>query len=208
MNSMAKSSFESELLATTDLARAALLEVTDSSSVGDCTGHEVLEDGVGNLYFACSLRGYPGWRWTATLAKVSATDPMTVLEVELLPGDGALLPPDWVPWSVRLAQYQESQAQIEAELAAAALADDEDADDDDDLEDDLEDDILVNDFSDFDDEINGVDIDSLSDDDDDDDDEAERFAEVDDDDDELDDDLLEIDDDVNDQGAVADEDDR
>ena len=206
---MAKSSFESELLAATDLARAALLEVTDSSSVGDRTGHEVLEDGVGNLYFACSLPGYPGWRWTATVAKVSATDPMTVLEVELLPGDGALLPPDWVPWSVRLAQYQESQAQLEAELAAAALADDDEADDDD-LEDDLEDDILVNDFSDFDDEINGVDIDSLVDDDDvsedDDDDATDTFAEV--DDDELDDEFLEIDDDVDDQGAVAGEDDR
>lgn len=207
MNSMAKSSFESELLAATDLARAALLEVTESSSVGDCTGHDVLEDGVGNLYFACSLRGYPGWRWTATLAKVSATDPMTVLEVELLPGDGALLPPDWVPWSVRLAQYQESQAQLEAELAATALADDDEDADDDDLEDDLEDDILVNDFSDFDDEINGVDIDSLVDDHTD-ADAADTFDDDADDDDELDDDLLEIDDDVNDQGAVADEDDR
>lgn len=201
---MAKSSFESELIASTELAKAALLEVTDASTVGDCIGHEVIEDGVGNLFFACTLRGYPGWRWTATLAKVSPTDPVTVLEVELLPADGALLPPDWVPWSVRLAQYQESQALLEAELAAAALVDDEDADDeldDDELDDDdLEDDILENDFSDFDDEIDGVDIDALADDEDSEDDATDE--------DELEDDVVEQDVDAQDEDALATQDDR
>lgn len=188
---MAKSPFEADLLAATELARAALLEITEASTVGDCIGHEVLDEGVGTLYFACTLKGYPGWRWAASLAKVSADDPVTVLEVELLPGEGALLPPDWVPWSVRLAQYQESQALLEAEIAAAALAAEEDLDDlDDDLDeddlddDDLDDEILDNDFSDFDDEIDGVDIDALAD-------ESEEIS------DDLDDDDLddEIDDD-------------
>lgn len=199
---MAKHPFEAELLASTELARAALLEVTEAHTVGDVVGHEVDESGAVTLFFASRLPGYPNWRWAASLAKPSEDAPVTVLEVELLPGEGALLSPDWVPWSVRLAQYRESQAALEAEQRAAAeaaaeLADDEGIDaediatdgelisaDDDEFEDDEfesdedededEDDILVNDFSDFDDEIDGVDIDALDDTDDTDDAESDE----------------------------------
>lgn len=164
---MAKAKFESELIGSTDIARNALLEITAAETVGEPVGHEVDESGAVTLFFACTMPGYPGWRWAASLAKVAKDAPVTVLEVELLPSDGALLSPDWVPWSDRLAQYREAQAALEAEQKAAAeaageLSDDDDLDDDDDDDDD--DDILVNDFSDFDDEIDGVDIDALAED--------------------------------------------
>ena len=43
-----------------------------------------------------------------------------MLETELMPGDGALLAPDWVPWADRLEEYKAAQAAIAAgELAAA-----------------------------------------------------------------------------------------
>ncbi len=68
-----------------------------------------------SLRFENLLAGYPGWFWTVSLARLDDDEP-TVLEVELLPGDGALLAPDWVPWAERLADYQAAQAAL-AELA-------------------------------------------------------------------------------------------
>ncbi|MBW9120844.1 DUF3027 domain-containing protein [Microbacterium trichothecenolyticum] len=151
-----------QLLAAHDLALAALREITPEATIGDPAGYRVEADGVVSLRFANRLAGYPGWFWTVSLARVEDAKP-TVLEVELLPGDGALLAPDWVPWAVRLADYHAAQAA----LAEAAHADDGEEDDDDELED--VDDL---DASDFDDDgspilhagdVDGVDIDELAD---------------------------------------------
>ncbi|MBO1900651.1 DUF3027 domain-containing protein [Leucobacter weissii] len=185
------------LLGARDQARAALAEVTAPETIGGDEGHEVNEARVLTLFFECRLPGYPGWRWAATVARVDEDAPITVLEVELLPGAGAVVAPEWVPWSVRLSQYREAQAKqaaeeaVAAEEAAAELADEDEVD--------PEDDLLENDFSDFDDEIDGVDIDDDDDDDDDDtaDDDVDEdgFADIDEHDlnDDDDDDLLEED---------------
>lgn len=132
------------------LAREALREVAPESSVGDATGREVAEDGVVTLTFAATMLGYPGWHWTVSLAEVDGLEP-TVLEVELLPGEGALLAPEWVPWSVRLDEYRAAQVAAGApdESGGAGTgdddADDDDADDDDLIDDDLGDDDLGDD---------------------------------------------------------------
>ena len=84
------------LLASRNVARAALEEITDPKSIGADEGHEAHEQHVLTLYFACTLPGYPGWRWAATLARVDADSPVNVLEVELLPGEGAVVAPEWV----------------------------------------------------------------------------------------------------------------
>ena len=143
-----------------EVARAGLEEVTDASTIGavitDDTGIEVLEPTVIRIFFGSTLRGYPHWRWAATVAKVSETEPVTVLEVGLLPTEAAVLAPEWVPWSERLAQYRESQKRIaeeeaaKAEEAAAELADVDDVDPDDD--------VLDNDYADFDVDLDGVDL--------------------------------------------------
>ena len=52
--------------------------------------------------FATTSPGYVGWSWTVTLSRVPRGRTATVSEVELLPGDGAVLAPAWVPWSERL----------------------------------------------------------------------------------------------------------
>lgn len=192
------------LLASRDVAREALAQITDAQTIGADDGHEVHEVHVLTLYFECRLPGYPGWRWAATLSRVDQDSPVNVLEVELLPGDGAVVAPEWVPWSERLAQYREVQARqaadeaAAAEAAAAELADEDDVDPDEDL--------LENDFSDYDDELDGVEIDGI--DADESDDSADSDGEDDDedgDDDEDDDEFADIDEhDLNDHVDVID----
>lgn len=149
-----------ELLAARDLAVAALREITSESSIGEPAGYRLEDEGVVSLRFENRLAGYPGWFWTVSLARVEDAAP-TVLEVELLPGDGALLAPDWVPWAVRLADYQATQA---------ALAESAEADEEADLDDEL-DDVDDLDAADFDEDgsrilhagdVDGVDIDELA----------------------------------------------
>lgn len=187
---------DERLLHAHDLALAALHEITPAETVGPAAGHVVEADDVVSLRFHTRLAGYPGWYWTVTVALVEDSEP-TVLEAELLPGDGALLAPDWVPWAQRLAEYQAAQA---AAAAAGDESDDELADDidDDDLDDDDADD--ETDDDDDDDEpkarlhagdLDGVDIDELdesagsSDDEDDDSDDSEDDDDSDDDDDDI-----------------------
>lgn len=123
-----------------DLARAGLLEVTPASTVGEMLEQSTDDQGVTTVLFAATMLGYPGWHWTVSLAQVPGESP-TVLEAELLPGEGALLAPDWVPWSERLDDYKAAQAAIAAGELAAGGASDEGAeldDEDDDLGDDLD----------------------------------------------------------------------
>jgi hypothetical protein len=188
------------LIAAHDLALAALREITPAATIGDAAGYRAEADGVVSLHFENRLSGYPGWFWTVSLARVEGEEP-TVLEVELLPGDDALLAPDWVPWAVRLAEYQ--AAQVALAEAPHASDDDEDGEELDDL-DDL-------DASDFDDDgspilhagdLDGVDIDELDEDASDDDDSDDE-----DDEDEEDSDEDEGDEDSDDEDSHDDSDD-
>ena len=85
-----------------DLARAVAVEVA-GPSVGAHLGVEVDDDRVVTHSFATGEPGYVGWRWAVTVARADGSDEVTVDEVVLLPGDGALLAPAWVPWSERIA---------------------------------------------------------------------------------------------------------
>ncbi|MBN9213539.1 MAG: DNA primase [Microbacterium sp. SCN 70-200] len=173
---------DERLLASHDLAVAALHDITPAVTVGPAAGYTLEEGGVVSLRFENTMPGYPGWFWTVSLTVVEDAEP-TVLEVELLPGDGALLAPDWVPWAVRLAEYQAAQAALAAERAEAAGDEDDQGDDldDDDLDDDDVDDDDQDDVDDLDDldaadfdedgspilhagDVDGVDIDVLDED--------------------------------------------
>lgn len=143
-----------DLLAAVPLARTALLEITPAATIGKQIGHIVEGEGIVSLLFACTLSGYPDWHWTVTVGRAGEDAAVTVLEAELMPGDGALLAPDWVPWSDRLAEYQAAQEVLAAEAVAQAEADEDDDldDEDDDLDD--EDDVLDR-------RLDGIDIDSV-----------------------------------------------
>jgi len=146
--------------ATRELALAALHEITPASTVGPVAGYSVEESGAVSLRFENRLPGYPGWYWTVSVAQVDGEEP-TVLEVELMPGESALLAPDWVPWAERLAEYRAHQAELAEQAAAAGDDADEDADDSDESD--------LDDSDDSDDE----DSDGVDDDEDDDHDESD-----------------------------------
>jgi len=114
-----------------EVARAALAEISPAGTVGDLLDSTAHDDGTATLRFASTLSGYPGWHWSVSVAEVPGETP-TVMEAELMPGEGALLAPDWVPWAERLEDYRAAQALIAADAAAT---DDESDDDDDDFED-------------------------------------------------------------------------
>lgn len=198
---------DARLLDAHDLALAALREITPASSIGPAAGYLPEEDGSVSLRFENRLPGYPGWYWTVTVARVDDEEP-TVLEVELLPGDGALLAPEWVPWAERLAEYRAHQVEL-AEAAAAADGATTDADALDDLLDDDDDDDLDDGEADIlhAGDLDGVDIDELDDDSDDedaeDDESGDDDSEGDDDsdDDDSDDDAEDDDADVRDADA-------
>ncbi len=180
LSAAAEVAVDARLIEAHDLALAALHEITPASTVGAPAGYTLEDDGAVSLRFANTMPGYPNWFWTVSVAAVEGAEP-TVLEAELLPGEGALLAPEWVPWAERLAEYQAAQAALAAEQGDAEASDAlDDADEADDLDDDV-DDLDDLDAADFDEDgspilhagdVDGVDIDELDEDAEDDDDEA------------------------------------
>ena len=118
-------------------ARQALAEITPAGTFGDLISDTAEADGVYTMLFAATMAGYPGWHWTVSLAELPGEEP-TVLETELMPGDGALLAPDWVPWSERLEEYRAAQAAA-GEPDESVVDDEESAVDDDEDDHDLDD---------------------------------------------------------------------
>jgi len=125
----------------TALATSALLEITQAHTYR-IPPTVIRGEGIATVTFASAERGYPGWFWTVNMSDVEGITP-TALELQLLPGDKALVAPEWVPWADRMEEYLLHEKELSD---AAAEADDDDDDDDDD---------------DFDDDVDGIDIDQL-----------------------------------------------
>ncbi|ANC32600.1 hypothetical protein I598_3085 [Isoptericola dokdonensis DS-3] len=91
------------LVGAVDVARAAAQEVAGSpDDVGEHLGTTAEAERLMSHHFAATMKGYQGWHWTVTVARVPRGKVATVCEIELLPGDDAILAPQWVPWSERL----------------------------------------------------------------------------------------------------------
>lgn len=84
------------------VARDALLEEADASLVGEHIG--VVAEGpmLVTHYFAGSVPGYQGWRWSVTVSRAPDSDHVGIDETALLPDGNALLAPVWVPWKQRI----------------------------------------------------------------------------------------------------------
>jgi hypothetical protein len=99
-----------ELLAgAVEEARSALTSETglaEDGQVGPHVGAVADDDRLVTHRFAATLPGYGGWEWFATLARAPRSKVVTVCEVGLLPGEDAILAPDWVPWSERVSQEE------------------------------------------------------------------------------------------------------
>lgn len=99
------------LVAARDFALAALKELVEAEDIGE--EHRVVADDellVTHL-FASTRRGYRDWQWYVTLARVPGSEQPTVCESGMLPAQGALLAPEWVPWSQRVRDSDHEQAQ-------------------------------------------------------------------------------------------------
>ncbi len=85
-----------------ELAFAAAEDVAGIGRVGDHQGVTADGERTATHYFAARERGYVGWRWAVTVTRASRSKQVTVDETVLLPGDGAILAPRWLPWSERI----------------------------------------------------------------------------------------------------------
>ena len=85
-----------------DLARRAAEELAGAAQVGDYVTATPDGDRVVTHLFRCLDPAYKGWCWAVTVARASRGKQVTVSECLLLPGQEAILAPDWVPWRERL----------------------------------------------------------------------------------------------------------
>ena len=93
---------DSALVAAVDVARQAAADEAGASMVGDHLGVVMEDERLATHAFACLSPAYVGWQWAVTLSRAPRAKVVTVNEVVLLPGEGALVAPAWVPWSERV----------------------------------------------------------------------------------------------------------
>lgn len=97
------------LTQATELARAAVSDVAGPGNVGRHLGVDVHEDRLLTHLFDCTLAGYPGWTWFATVARAPRSKHTTVCEVGLRAGQDSLLAPPWIPWEERMQAVNEQR---------------------------------------------------------------------------------------------------
>ena len=112
-----------------DRARLAAVESAPANGVGEFLAQIEEEENVFTFLFAAKMKGYVGWNWSVSL--FANDEDATVSEVTLMPGDDSLIAPNWIPWSLRLADYKALQAELEAQAALEAEENDESDDDED-----------------------------------------------------------------------------
>lgn len=112
------------LAAAKDVALQGVREIAPAHAIGLVHHVRAEEERLSTHLFECTLPGYRGWFWFATLSRAPRSRVATICEVGLLPGDDALIAPDWVPWAdrVRPEDLEENAAQESAESAEATEA--------------------------------------------------------------------------------------
>ena len=94
---------DSVLMAAMAQAREAAESIAEPGTVGEHLGAVMDDERLATHYFACTATAYPGWRWAITVARVPRGTLATICETSLVPGEGALLSPEWLPYDQRLA---------------------------------------------------------------------------------------------------------
>ena len=112
------------LAAAKDVALQGVQEIAPAHAIGLVHHVRAEEERLSTHLFECTLPGYRGWFWFATLSRAPRSRVATICEVGLLPGDDALIAPDWVPWAdrVRPEDLEENAAQENVESAETAEA--------------------------------------------------------------------------------------
>lgn len=128
-----KPKLDTLLAEAVDTARLSLAEIAGESEIGEHLGVTAEGERLVTHRFISHKKGYQGWRWFATLARVprAKAKDLTVCEVGIIAGEDSLLAPAWVPWADRLAKEEieaaeaehsavEGEQPTEAETSAAA----------------------------------------------------------------------------------------
>ncbi|WP_314682683.1 DUF3027 domain-containing protein [Rothia mucilaginosa] len=107
------------LAAAKDVALQGVQEIAPAHAIGLVHHVRAEEERLSTHLFECTLPGYRGWFWFATLSRAPRSRVATICEVGLLPGDDALIAPDWVPWAdrVRPEDLQENAVEENADSA-------------------------------------------------------------------------------------------
>lgn len=112
-------------------AEKAAKESAPVGGVGKFLGSVDEETNIVSYRFQANMKEYVGWEWNVVVFQAKKSDP-TISEVVLLPGKESIIAPDWVPWSERRAELDNSEAKdLEAtDLPVADLEEAEDAEQD------------------------------------------------------------------------------
>lgn len=113
-----------------ELAKESAEAIAHPRRVGEHLGFVMDGERLGTHFFASQDAGYRGWAWAVTVARVPRGRAATVCEVDMMPREGALLAPEWVPWEERLRPgdltredtlpYQADDARLEAAFEDAS----------------------------------------------------------------------------------------
>lgn len=98
-----------------DMAREALDALAPAEQIGAHLYVKADGDRLMTHRFAAQKPGYYGWEWFVTVARVPRSKHVTVCELGLLPGEDALLAPEWVPWSERVTKDEKKDSEEKAD---------------------------------------------------------------------------------------------
>jgi Protein of unknown function (DUF3027). len=94
---------KTDLFGALNKAKQAAIEDSGKSEyVGEFYSVDSDEERIATYLFQAKLPGYVGWMWAVTVAKIDDQSEATICDVVLLPGNKALLAPNWVPYSQRI----------------------------------------------------------------------------------------------------------
>ncbi|MFJ2620920.1 DUF3027 domain-containing protein [Glutamicibacter sp. NPDC087344] len=114
-----KPKLDTILAEAVDTARLSLAEIAGGAEIGEHLGVTAEGERLVTHRFISLKKGYQGWTWYATLARVprAKSKDLTVCEVGLIAGEDSLLAPAWVPWADRLAKEEIEAAEAEQHAA-------------------------------------------------------------------------------------------
>lgn len=101
-----KPRMDATLAEAVDTARAALEDLAGDAEIGDHVGVVADDERVVTHRFAAKVAGYGGWEFFTTLARAPRSKVVTVCESGMLPGENAILAPEWVPWMERASEEE------------------------------------------------------------------------------------------------------
>lgn len=106
---MPRFTLDAVLAEAVDQARSALAEAAPQEQIGGHLGTVAEGERLVTHRFTAHRPGYRGWDWFVTVARAPRSKKVTVCELGLLPGEGALLAPSWVPWAERVTEDEKAE---------------------------------------------------------------------------------------------------